>query len=453
MDFDAVLLSRVQFAVTVAFHILFPTLTIGLALFLVIIEGLWLRTREAIYYHLYKFWVKIFALSFGMGVVSGVVLSYQFGTNFSAFSDAVGNVIGPLLGYEVMTAFFLEASFLGIMLFGWNRVSPRLHFASTCIVALGTAISAFWILAAVSWMHTPTGHRIEDGIFYVESWREVIFNPSFAPRFAHMMLATYLTTAFVVAGVSAYYLLRRSHQAMAKRTFSMALVAALVLAPLQILVGDVHGLQVQRDQPMKVAAMEGVWETRGAVPFLILAIPDQAAAANRFEIGIPYAASLVLKHDPHGEILGLDQVEAADRPYVPLVFYSFRIMLAIGMLMLAAAVIGWWLRRRGRLYDTSWFLRLCLWMTPTGFIATVAGWVVTETGRQPWIVHGLMRTADGVSPVPAQAVLTSLSLFIAVYGVLFLAFLYYIITLIRRGPSYEQAPPEFRPARTAWLGG
>jgi len=453
IDADAVFLSRVQFAVTLAFHIIFPTLSIGLAAFLAVIEALWLKTRDELYFHIYRFWVKVFGLSFGLGVVSGVVLSFEFGTNFSVFSDTTGNVLGPLLGYEVMTAFFLEASFLGIMLFAWHRVGNRLHFISTCIVALGTLISAFWILAANSWMHTPAGYEIIDGIFYPTDWLAVIFNPSFPYRFAHMVLATFVTTAFVVAGVAAWYLLKREHEAFARRCFSLALGIAAVVTPLQVLVGDLHGLQVERDQPMKVAAMEAVWETRGAVPFLLFAIPDQAEATNHFEIGIPYAASLILKHDPQGVIAGLDQVPPEERPYVPIVFFSFRIMLGIGVLMLAVAGAGLWLRWRGELYGRPWFLRLCVAVGPLGFIATIAGWFVTETGRQPWVVQGLLRTAETASPVPAQSVLTTLSLFIAVYAVLLLAFLYYGGKLVQKGPDYEAEPPKGRPLRTAWFPG
>jgi len=451
MEFDALLLSRIQFGFTLAFHIIFPTLTIGLAVFLVIVEALWLRTREQLYFHIYKFWVKVFGVSFGMGVVSGVVLSFEFGTNFGRFSDATGNVLGPLLGYEVMTAFFLEASFLGIMLFAWHRVGNRLHFVSTCAVAVGTLVSAFWILAANSWMHTPAGFRVEDGIFYVTDWAEIIFNPSFPYRFSHMVLAALLTTTFVVAGVAGWYLWKGRDLQVARRCFSMALWFAAVLAPLQILVGDLHGLQVERDQPMKVAAMEAVWETERGVPFLLFAIPDQEAATNHFEIGIPYAASLILKHHLDGEIAGLDQVPAEDRPHVPTVFFSFRVMLAIGMLFLLVAVLGLWLRWKGQLYDRPWFQRLCIGTAPLGFVATIAGWIVAEVGRQPWVVYGIMRTAEGVSPIPAQSVLTSLSLFVAVYAVLLVAFLYYFLKLVQKGPDYGAQPPETQPARTAWF--
>ncbi|ADE15245.1 cytochrome bd ubiquinol oxidase subunit I [Nitrosococcus halophilus Nc 4] len=451
MEFDAVLLSRIQFAFTLAFHILFPTLTIGLAVFLVIIEALWLRTKKDLYYYIYKFWVRIFGLSFGMGVVSGIVLSFEFGTNFSRFSEATGNVLGPLLGYEVMTAFFLEASFLGVMLFAWHRVGNRLHFLSTCVVALGTIISAFWILAANSWMHTPAGYRLEEGIFYVTDWSEVIFTSSFLYRFTHMLLASFLSTALLIAGVAGWYLLKGQHEFVARSCFSLTLGLAAVLAPAQILMGDLHGLQVQRDQPMKVAAMEGLWETGRGVPFLIFAWPDQEKETNHFEIGIPKAASLILQHDPEGEVKGLKEVSPDQRPNVPIVFFSFRLMLFIGFLFLGVALIGLWLRWRKQLYERPWFFRLCMFTAPLGFVATVAGWVVAEVGRQPWIVQGLMRTVDMASDIPAQAVLISLSLFVLVYGILFLAFVYYLFKLFRAGPDYKTEPPPFTSARTAWL--
>jgi cytochrome bd ubiquinol oxidase subunit I len=451
MDLDAVLLSRIQFGFTLAFHIIFPTLTIGIAVFLVIIESLWLRTQQELYFYIYRFWVKIFGISFGIGVVSGIVLSFEFGTNFSRFSEAAGNVIGPLLGYEVMTAFFLEASFLGIMLFAWHRVGNRLHFIATCVVALGTILSAFWILAANSWMQTPAGHGVEEGIFYVISWKEVIFNSSFPYRFTHMLLAAFLSATFLIAGVAGWYLLTGQHQSLACSCFSLALSFAIVLAPAQILVGDFHGLQVQRDQPIKVAAMEGLWETAEGVPFLIFAWPDQAQATNRFEIGIPKAASLILQHELEGKVVGLNEVSPEDRPYVPIVFFSFRLMLAIGFLFLFVALLGLWLRRKEQLYEKPWFFRLCIFTAPLGLVATIAGWMVAEVGRQPWVVYGLARTVDMASTIPAQAVLTSLSLFILVYGILFLVFIYYLFKVIRLGPEYKIDPPPFKPGRTAWF--
>ncbi|MGB7289794.1 MAG: cytochrome ubiquinol oxidase subunit I [Candidatus Macondimonas sp.] len=452
MPFDAVILARLQFALTISFHILFPTLTIGLALFLVILEALWLRTGQAVYITLYRFWVKIFALSFGMGVVSGVVLSYQFGTNFARFSEVAGNILGPLLGYEVLTAFFLEASFLGVMLFGMNRVSPRIHFLATCIVALGTMISAFWILAASSWMHTPAGYRLVDGIFHVESWPAVIFNPSFFYRFPHMLMASFLTTSLVVAGVSAWHLQRIQSAALARPAFAIATLALAILAPLQIVMGDLHGLQVQRHQPMKIAAMEGLWETTAGAPLLVFAWPDMAAERNHFEIAIPKLASLILQHDSEGTVLGLKEVAPADRPLVPLVFFSFRIMVGLGFWFLFLGVVGLLLRWRGTLFSNRPYALLCMASAPLGFVATLAGWIVTETGRQPWIVQGLMRTSEAVSAVPARAILTTLSLFVAVYGTLLLAYLYYLSKLIRQGPDVAATQPDHdEPTRTAWM--
>ena len=452
MSFDPVILARLQFALTIGFHILFPTLTIGLALFLAIVEGMWLRTGRAAYLALYRFWVKIFALSFGMGVVSGVVLSYQFGTNFARFSEVTGNILGPLLGYEVLTAFFLEASFLGVMLFGMNRVPPRLHFLATCIVAVGTMISAFWILAASSWMHTPAGYRLVDGIFHVESWPAVIFNPSFFYRFPHMLLASFLTTALVVAGVSARHLQDIRTATVARPAFSVATLALAILAPLQIVMGDLHGLQVQRDQPMKVAAMEGLWETTAGAPLLLFAWPDMAAERNHFEIAIPKLASVILQHDPDGTVLGLKEVEPTDRPLVPIVFFSFRIMVGLGFWFLLLGALGLLLRWRGTLYSSRSYALLCMVSAPLGFIATLAGWIVTETGRQPWIVEGLMRTSESISDVPARAILTTLSLFFAVYGTLLLAYLYYLSKLIRQGPQAPDAAPVYaEPPRTAWM--
>ncbi len=450
MEFDATLLSRIQFGFTLAFHILFPTLTIGLSVFLVIFQGNWLRTGHDDYLRLYRFWLKIFALAFGMGVVSGIVLSFEFGTNFSRFSAATGNVLGPLLGYEVLMAFFLEASFLPIMLFGWGRVGPRLHFFSTVMVSLGTILSAFWILAANSWMQTPAGHTLENGVFAPADWWQIIFNPSFPYRLAHMLMAAMLSSAFVVAGISALHLLRGRHREPAARAFSIALWCAALFAPLQVLIGDLHGLQVQRDQPMKVAAMEALWETRTGAPFVVFGVPDALQERNRWVIEIPNAASLILQHDPHGRVLGLNEVPPADRPNVPIVFYSFRVMLAIGFWFLALAAIGIYLRWRRRLFDRPWFLRACVLSVPLGFIAVIAGWLVAEVGRQPWIVQGLMRTAAGATPLPVSSVAMSLFLFFIVYNLLLLTFLYFTFRWVQRGPEHE-LPEHVRTApRTAW---
>src|SRR5262245_48319685 len=342
MDLDATTLARIQFGFTIAFHILFPTLTIGLGVFLVGVEALWLKTRNPAYFRLYRLWAKVFALGFGMGVVSGIVLSYQFGTNFSRFSAITGPVLGPLLSYEVLTAFFVEAGFIGVMLFGWKKVGPRLHFLATCLVALGTLNSAFWILAANSWMHTPQGAVLVGGRFVPEDWWAIVFNPSFPYRLAHMVLASFLTVSFVVAGTSAWYLLKERHEEIARRGFSLALGAAAVLAPLQILAGDQHGLQVRDTQPVKVAAMEAHWETRRSAPFVIFAIPAMKAERNRFEIAIPYAGSLILTHRLDGEVKGLKEAKPQDRPPVLWVFTTFRLMVGIGFFLFAVAMLGLW---------------------------------------------------------------------------------------------------------------
>ncbi len=440
-DADPLFLSRLQFAFTISFHILFPAFTIGLAAWLVVLEALWLRTGRQVYRDLVVLWTKVFAISFGMGVVSGVVLSYQFGTNWSRLTDIGGNVLGPLLSYEVMTAFFLEASFLGIMLFGRDRVPGPVHFAATAVVALGTLISAFWILAANSWMHTPAGYEIRDGIVYVTDWFKVVFNPSFPYRLTHMVAAAYLTTAFVIAAIGAWYHLKQRHDAHARVMIGMALSVFAWLAPLQIFIGDEHGLNVAKYQPAKLAAMEGHWESDQPAPLLLFAWPDEAAERNRLEIGIPNLASLIITHDLYGTFPGLKDFAPADRPSVPIVFWAFRVMVGLGLLMAFAGLAGAWLWYRGRLFETGWYLRLLVAMGPAGFIAVLAGWITAEVGRQPWVVHGVLRTADAVSPVPGGSVLTSLALFVLVYGVVFGAGVYYIARLIQGGFNDEPLRP------------
>ncbi|HET6756587.1 MAG TPA: cytochrome ubiquinol oxidase subunit I [Burkholderiales bacterium] len=442
MDFDPLLLSRIQFAFVVSFHILFPAFTIGLASWLAMLEGLWLKTGREKFRELYGLWVKIFAVSFGMGVVSGIVMSFQFGTNWSRFSSATGNILGPLMSYEVLTAFFLEAGFLGIMLFGWQRVGKGLHFFATLMVALGTLMSAFWILSANSWMHTPAGYTLQDGVFYADDWLAIIFNPSFPYRLMHMVLAAYLTTAFVVAGVSAWYLNRNQNPAHAKTMFLMAMGFISIVAPLQIIAGDLHGLNVREHQPAKLAAMEAHWDSdKVPVPFVLFALPDEKQERNRFEIAIPYAGSLLLTHELDGAVQGLKDFLEAERPPVAIVFWAFRIMLAIGVLMLFIGFCGLLLYKRARLYDTPWFLRLCTLATPSGFVAVISGWVTAEVGRQPYVVYGLMRTADAISPVAGGSVAASFAGFIAVYAIVFGAGIYYIVKLVRRGPD-EQRPHE-----------
>jgi len=432
---DPLVLSRVQFGVTIGFHILFPSLTIGLAGWLAILEVRWLRTSDALVERLLRLWTKVFAVAFGMGVVSGIVLSYEFGTNWSAFSQRAGNVLGPLLSYEVLTAFFLEASFLGIMLFGWSRVPRAMHCFATCAVAIGTVISAFWILAANSWMQTPSGYRVQDGVFMPVDWFAIVFNPSFPYRFAHMVTAAYLTAGFVVAGVGAWHVLRQRCIAEGRAMLAAALPLIAILAPLQILIGDQHGLEVRDHQPAKLAAIEAHWKSGGPMKLVLSAWPDMAAAQNRAELAVPSLGSLILTHSWDGPVAGLDAFPRADWPNVPVVFWSFRIMVGIGFAMLflgAAGAILWW---RGRLFDSRWYLRLMALATPAGFIAVLAGWVTAEVGRQPWLIQGLMRTSEGVSPVPGGSVAFSLALFVTVYGVIFGAGVYYVVRLLRDGPA------------------
>jgi len=434
--FDAEMLARFQFAFTVSFHIIFPSFSIGLASYLFVLEALWLKTNQPVYLRLYKYWLKIFAVAFGMGVVSGLVMSYQFGTNWSVFSDKAGPVIGPLLAYEVLSAFFLEAGFLGIMLFGMSRVGKGLHFTATAMVAFGTLLSATWILSVNSWMQTPAGYGVNElGQFVPEDWLAVIFNPSFPYRFVHMTLGAYLTTAFVVGGVGAYHLLRDRTDADARKMFSMAMWMATFVAPIQIMAGDAHGLNTLAHQPVKVAAMEGHWHRQKGAAFLIAAWPDQERAENLFEIGIPKASALVLTHSLDGETPGLKDVPAADRPPVVVVFWAFRVMILIGTLMAAVGLVSLWLRWRGRLYDAPLLHRFAVLMGPSGFVAVLCGWVVTEVGRQPYTVYGLLRTSDSLAPVDAPAVAASLIAFIVVYFLLFGAGTVYIFRMFRARPD------------------
>jgi cytochrome bd ubiquinol oxidase subunit I len=437
MDLDPVLLARLQFAFTIAFHIIFPSFTIGLSAYIATLEVLWGWTGAERYKRLSAFWTKIFAVSFGMGVVSGIVLSYQLGTNWSRFSAVTGNIIGPLAGYEVLTAFFLEATFLGVLLFGGKRVPRWLHVFSAVAVAVGTTLSAFWILAANSWMHTPAGHVMRDGVAVPADWFAVIFNPSFLYRLAHMLNASFLTAGFVVLAVGARHLLANRHVEEAQTMLRMAIGLAAILAPLQLFLGDQHGLNTLAHQPIKIAAMEAHWDGSKPGDFHIFAWPDEKAERNLFEISIPRGASLVLKHDPNGLFPGLTSVPPQDRPPVAPVFFSFRIMLAIGGYMIVAALYGAWLMWREQLFTTRWFLRIVAHTWWTGFVAVIAGWVVTETGRQPWIVQGIMRTADAVSPVPGGSVATTLILFVLVYGVVFSLGIYYINRLIAQGPEHH----------------
>jgi cytochrome d ubiquinol oxidase subunit I len=449
MEFDPVFIARLQFAFTITFHIIFPAFTIGLSAYIATLLVMWRVTGRERYQRLARFWTRIFAVSFAMGVVSGIVLSYEIGTNWSQFSAFTGNVIGPLLGYEVLTAFFLEATFLGVLLFGWNRVPAWLQVVAAIAVAVGTAMSAFWIIAANSWMNTPAGHEIRDGVAFPVDWWAIIFNPSFPYRFAHMLNASYLTVGFVVLAVAARYLLADRHPDQSRTMVRMAIGLLAVLAPLQLLLGDLHGLNTLLHQPIKVAAMEAHWNGDQPGDFHIFAWPDERAEDNRYAISIPDAASLILTHRMSGLFPGLKDVPPQDRPPVKTVFFAFRIMLAVGLFMIAFTLIGAWLLWHGILYETRWYLRIAAHSWWTGFVAVGAGWVVTESGRQPWVVYGIKRTADSVSPVAATTVAISLALFVLVYGVVFAMGIYYINRLIAAGPQARpvEAPPDGTPAR------
>jgi cytochrome d ubiquinol oxidase subunit I len=451
---SALNLGRIQFAFTVVWHFLFPAFTIGLASFLAVLEALWLRTGREVYLDVYRYWLKVFAINFAMGVVSGIVLSYQFGTNWAEFSERTGNIIGPLMGYEVLTAFFLEAGFLGIMLFGLQRVGKRLHFTATCLVAIGTLISTFWIIAANSWMHTPQGYTLTaEGHFLPENWWEIVFNPSFPYRLIHTVTATYLTTALIVGAVGAFHLLRNAKNEYAQVMLSMSLWMALIVAPLQAFFGDMHGLNTLAYQPQKVAAMEGHWETQKGAPLILFGLPDAKQEETRFAVEIPKLGSLILKHSLEGEIAGLKAFPVDERPTnVPLVFWSFRVMVGLGFLMIFLGMTGLILRWRGKLFETRWFLRWVTVMGPTGLLAVTAGWIVTEAGRQPFTVYGLLRTADSISPVAAPAIATSLLAFIVVYFVVFGAGIFYMFRLFAKTPhAHEEAVPQGEPIRTAGI--
>ena len=441
---DALLLSRIQFGFVISFHVLFPAFTVGLSSWLAFVQWRWLRTRDTVWRDMYFFWMKIFAISFGMGVVSGIVMSFQFGTNWSVLSERAGHILGPLLAYEVLTAFFLEASFLGVMLFGWRKVPEKLHFFSTCMVALGTLISTFWILSANSWLHTPAGFEMVGDMFHPVSWWQIIFNPSFPFRLAHMVLAAFITTCFVIGGAGAWYLRRGDHIEAGRRMLRLAVAFAAITVPLQIVVGDFHGLATSEYQPTKLAAMEGHWhhgEPGAGVPLVVFGVPDEANERNNFEVAIPRLGSVILTHSLDGEIAPLTAVPAEDRPPVAPVFFAFRVMVGIGLLMLALSVLSLWAWRRGRLYDTPWLLNGWRLMAPSGFIAVLAGWFVVEIGRQPWVVQGLLRTEDAVSDLEVSSVVISLSAFVLAYAIVFGAGGGYIYKLLRRGPMpFEPAP-------------
>ena len=438
-------LSRVQFAFVISFHILFPAFTIGLAHWLAFVEWRWLRTRDDLWRDVYFFWLKIFAVSFGMGVVSGIVMSFQFGTNWAVLSERAGSILGPLLSYEVLTAFFLEATFLGVMLFGWRKVSDRLHFFATCMVALGTLLSTFWIISANSWMQTPQGYVIDAaGFFQPADWWAIVFNPSFPYRLAHMVLAAFITTCFVIGGVSAWYLRRGVHREAALRTLKHAVAFAAIAVPLQILAGDLHGLNVGEHQPVKLAAIEAHWhdEAPGAgTPLVLFAWPDEQAERNDHEIAIPRLGGLILKHEWDGRIQPLTAVPRSERPPVAPVFFAFRIMVGLGVLMLLLTLASLWAWRRGTLERARWLLDGWRWMSISGFIALRAGWYVVEIGRQPYVVYGLLRTSEAVSPnIVAAAVMTSLIVYACTYAVIFGAGSWYIRKLMLVGPVKQ--PPK-----------
>lgn len=439
---DAFLLSRLQFALNISFHILFPTITMAMGWFLFYFKLRSNITGHPVWMRMYRFWVRVFALSFALGVVSGVTMSFQFGTNWPGFMEKVGNVAGPLLGYEVLTAFFLEATFLGIMLFGIRRVPNWLHTASTLIVALGTTTSAFWILALNSWMQTPQGFEVIDGVVYATNWKEIIFNPSFPYRFFHMMLASGLTASFLIAGLSAYRLLKGDDKLAPKLAFKTATYTAAILIPLQIFAGDMHGLNTLEHQPQKVAAMEGLWETTKGAPLLLFAIPDEESKENHFEIPVPYGASLILTHEMKGELKGLNEFEGEHPPVAP-VFYGFRVMVGVGMLMLLVSWLGSVYLLRGKKLPV-WLSRTFVGMTFSGWVATLAGWYVTEIGRQPYLVSGVLKTADAVTQLPPSNIAFSFTLYLVIYAALLVAYIRTLMLMCRRSVEIEEITAEER---------
>lgn len=437
MQLDTATLSRLQFAFTISFHILFPAFSIGLAIFLAVMEGIWLKTQKIIYLHICQFWTKVFALTFGMGVVSGIVMEFQLGTNWAKFTQEIGGVLGALFTYEVMTAFFIEAGFLGVMLFGWERVGKKLHYLATLLVTIGTTLSAYWIMAANTWMQHPVGYTTQHGAYIAANWWQIVFNPAILPRFVHMLLASYICAGFVVISVSALYLLRKEHMDFAKTCFNYSWLALCLIVPLQIFFGDLTGLEVKENQPIKTAAMEGLWETQTGAPFLLLAYPDQTQQRNLWEIGIPHVAALINTHDWNGNLIGLKSVAPQDQPHVLWIFYSFRIMVGIGVLMLLLVITAAYLKLTGKLYRSTWFLRLSLYSAPLGFIALWFGWITAEVGRQPWAVYHLLRTLDAASVVPVHDVMISFILIILVYGVIFGYFyIYFLHRMLHKGPTY-----------------
>ncbi len=434
---DASVLARIQFAFTVSFHIIFPAITIGLASYLAVLEGLYLKTHDSLYKSLYLFWSKIFAVNFGMGVVSGLVMAYQFGTNWSGFSEFAGSITGPLLTYEVLTAFFLEAGFLGVMLFGWNKVGPRLHFFATCMVALGTLISTFWILSSNSWMQTPQGFVIENGIVVPVDWLKVVFNPSFPYRLFHMTIAAFLSSALFVSASAAWHLLKGSESLAVKKMLTMGIYMTLITAPIQALVGDAHGLNTLKHQPAKIAAIEGHWENVGdeATPLILFGWPDMQEEKTKYALEIPKLGSLILTHSFDKQVPALKEFPKENRPNSTIIFWSFRIMVALGGLMIILGITGAVLHKKGRLYQNKYFLRFVLMMGPAGLIAILAGWFTTEIGRQPWVIYGLQRTSEAISNHSTLFMSVSLAVFFVVYSSVFGFGYYYMMRLIKKGPD------------------
>ncbi|MDB5706283.1 MAG: cytochrome ubiquinol oxidase subunit [Sphingomonas bacterium] len=451
---DPILLARAQFAFTVSFHFIFPSFSIGLASYLAVLEGLWLRTGKQLYLDIFRFWLKIFAVAFAMGVVSGIVMSYQFGTNWAVFSDKTGPVLGPLMAYEVLTAFFLEAGFLGVMLFGMEKVGRKLHFAATCMVAIGTAISAFWILSANSWMQTPVGYAVNaQGQFVMAgSWATVIFNPSFPYRLVHTVIGAYLTTSLVVGATGAWHLLKDRTDPHARKIFSMAMWMAALVAPIQILAGDQQGLNTLEHQPAKVMAMEGHYDSHPhGAPLILFGIPNSREKRMDYAVEIPKAGSLILKHDPNAPLAGLDTVPEDRQPPVAILFWSFRVMVGLGLAIFGLGLWSLVARMRGKLYDWPWLHRAGVLMGPAGFVAVIAGWITTEVGRQPWTVYGLLRTTQSASPLAAPAVGASLIAFILVYFAVFGTGAWYILRLIGKGVEPGEPALEDAPIRTAGI--
>lgn len=435
MDLDPVLLSRLQFAWVIAWHILLPAFTVGLASFIAFLEGAYAFTRKPVFINLSQFWLRIFAISFGMGVVTGIVMPFQFGTNWSRFSDIAGNIISPLLAYEGLTAFFLEATFLGVLLFGRKLVPPSMHFVAAVLVAAGTLFSSFWILSTNSWMQTPAGYEIIDGRYFPKDWMQIVFNPSFPYRLAHTVSAFYVTTAFVVLGVGAYVVRSGSKIAEGRMMLRLSLWFLAIFVPLQVIIGDLHGVNTLHHQPAKLAAIEGIWDTAKGVPASLIGWPDTASERNLYEIAIPKLASLYLTHSWEGEVKGLKDFPKDQRPPVAIVYFAFRIMVGVAMLMLAVVIAGFVLMARKRLDDTAWYLKFCQLTVCLGFIAVIAGWTTTEVGRQPWTIYGLLRTADSVSPSLTGAdVLTSLILYVVVYLLVYPIGLFVMLRLVWRGP-------------------